>query len=92
MEQYALQNVNNYLNTNINSHLATSVGQISNLYLNVVHFLNTSVNQTSVAALDSCFPELVSKTCRSIASNTIVIYSSTYIVYGGNSAFNYHGI
>ncbi len=53
MEQYALQNVNNYLNTNIYSHLETSGGQSSNLYLNVVHFLNTSVNKTSVAALDS---------------------------------------
>jgi hypothetical protein len=44
MEQYALQNVNNCLNTNIYFYLATSDGQSSNLHLNVVHFFNTSVN------------------------------------------------
>ncbi len=36
--------VNNYLNTNIYSYLETSGSQSSNLYLNVVHFFNTSVN------------------------------------------------
>jgi hypothetical protein len=41
MEQCALKNVNNYLNTNIYSYLD---GKISNLYLNVVHISNTSVN------------------------------------------------
>ncbi len=50
MEQRALKNVNNCLNTNIYSYLVTSGGQSSNLYINVVHFLNTSVNKTSVAA------------------------------------------
>ncbi len=35
-------------------------GQSSNLYLNVVHFFNTSINKTSAAALGSCFPALVS--------------------------------
>jgi hypothetical protein len=30
--------------------IGTSGGQSSNLYLNVVHFFNTSVNLTSVAA------------------------------------------
>jgi len=44
MEQRALQNVNNCLNTNIYSYLETSGGQSSNLYLNVVYFFNTSVN------------------------------------------------
>jgi hypothetical protein len=44
MEQYALKNVSNYLNNNIYSYLQTSGGQSSNLYLNVVHFLNTRVN------------------------------------------------
>jgi len=44
MEQCDLKNVNNYLNTNISSYLETSSGQSSNLYLNVVHFFNTSVN------------------------------------------------
>ncbi len=32
------------------AYLETSSGQSSNLYLNVVHFFNTSVNYTSVAA------------------------------------------
>jgi hypothetical protein len=50
MEQCTLKNVNNCLNTNIYSYLVTSGGQSSNLYLNVVHFLNTSVNKTPVAA------------------------------------------
>ncbi len=49
MEQRALINVNNYLNTNIYSYLETSGGQSCNLYLNVVHFFNTSVDWTSVA-------------------------------------------
>jgi len=49
MEQHALKNVSNCLNTNIYSYLETSSGQSSNLYLNVVHFINTSVNKTSVA-------------------------------------------
>jgi hypothetical protein len=44
MEQCALENVNNYFNTNIYSYLEASGRQISNLYLNVVHIFNTSVN------------------------------------------------
>jgi hypothetical protein len=44
MEQHALKNVNNYLNTNIYSYLETSGGQSSKIYLNVVHFFNTSLN------------------------------------------------
>jgi hypothetical protein len=44
MEQSTLKNVNNYLNINIYSNLETSGGQITNLYLNVVHFYNTSVD------------------------------------------------
>ncbi len=44
MEQHTLKNVNNYLNTNIDSYFETSGGQSSNLYLNVVQFFNTSVN------------------------------------------------
>ncbi len=50
MEQRALKNVNNNLNTNIYSYLETFGGQSSNIYLNVVHFFNTSVNYTAVAA------------------------------------------
>ncbi len=50
MEQCTLKNVNNYLNANIDSYLETSGGQSSNLYLDVVHFFNTRVNKTSVAA------------------------------------------
>jgi hypothetical protein len=60
MELRALKNVNNYLNTNIYSYLETSGDQSSNLYLNVVHFFCTSVNKTSVAARDCCYPALVS--------------------------------
>ncbi len=44
MEQRTLTNVNNYPNTNIYSYLVTSGGQSSNLYLNVVHFFNASIN------------------------------------------------
>jgi hypothetical protein len=44
MEEHALKNVNNCFNTNIYTYLETSGGQSSNLYLNVVHFFNTSVN------------------------------------------------
>jgi hypothetical protein len=44
VEQRALKNVNNCLNTNIYSYLDASGGQSSNQYLNVVHFFNTSVN------------------------------------------------
>ncbi len=43
MEQHALKNVNNSLNTNIYSYLETSGGQSSNLYLIIVHFFNSSV-------------------------------------------------
>ncbi len=38
------KNVNNCLNTNIYSYLETTGGQSFNIYLNVVHFFNTSVN------------------------------------------------
>ncbi len=44
IEQCALKNVNNCLNTNIYSYLETTGGQNFNLYLNVVHFFNTSIN------------------------------------------------
>ncbi len=44
IEQHGLENVNNCLNPNIYSYLETSGGQSSNLYLNVVHFFNASVN------------------------------------------------
>ncbi len=50
MEQYALNNVNNSLNTNIYSYLQKYGDQNYILYLNVVCIFNTSVNQTSVAA------------------------------------------
>ncbi len=38
MEQHALKNANNGLNTNIYSYLGTSGGQSSDPYLNVVQF------------------------------------------------------
>ncbi len=44
MEKHALKIVNNCLNTNIYSYLETAGGQSFNIYLNVVHFFNTSVN------------------------------------------------
>ncbi len=44
MEQNALKNVINCWNTNIPFYLETSGHQNSNLYLNVVHFFNTSAN------------------------------------------------
>jgi hypothetical protein len=50
MEQLALKNVHNCLNTNIFSYLETSCGQSSNLYINVVYFFNTIFNSTSVVA------------------------------------------
>jgi hypothetical protein len=50
MEQHTLRSVNNCLNTNICSYLETSGGQSSNLYLNVVNFLNTRADKKSVAA------------------------------------------
>jgi hypothetical protein len=44
MEQRALKNVNNCLNTNIYSYIETSGVQSFNLYFNVVQFFNTHVN------------------------------------------------
>jgi hypothetical protein len=44
MEQHALKNVKSCLHTSIYSHLETSGGQSSNLYLNVPHLFNTRVN------------------------------------------------
>jgi len=41
---------NNCLNTDIYSYLETCGCKSSDQYINVVHFFNTSVNQTSVAA------------------------------------------
>ncbi len=38
MEEHALKNVSNCLNTNIYFYLETSKGQNYNLYFNVVHF------------------------------------------------------
>jgi len=38
MDQYALKDLNNCLNTNIYSYLETSGGKKYNLYLNVVLF------------------------------------------------------
>jgi hypothetical protein len=43
IEQRTLKNVNNNFNTNIYFYSETFVGQSPNLYINVVHFLNTSV-------------------------------------------------
>ena len=53
MEQSALKNLSNCLNDNIYSYLETSSGQSSNLYLDVVRFLNTGANQTSKSFVES---------------------------------------
>ncbi len=74
MEQHTLKNVNNCLNTKIYPYLETFGGQSSNLCLNAIHFFNTRVNQTSVAALDSCFSALVSNTCYYIGQLQIGIF------------------
>ncbi len=44
MEQHALKNLNNCLNAKMYSYLETSGGQSSNLYLDVVHIFNASIN------------------------------------------------
>jgi hypothetical protein len=49
MEERTFKNINNGLNTNTYSYLVTSGGQSSNLYLNVVHFFDASLNSISVA-------------------------------------------
>ncbi len=49
-ETLTLEKMKNCFNTDIYSYLETSAGQSSNLYLSVVHYFNTSLNQTSVAA------------------------------------------
>ncbi len=43
MEQDALKNVSNYLNTKIKSYFDTYGGQSSNIYLNVVPFLTPAL-------------------------------------------------
>ncbi len=57
----------------------TSGGQSYNLYLNVVHFFNTSVNKTSVADKDSCFPTLVLNTHCSIIEPDIEVQSQLMV-------------
>ncbi len=44
MEQHALNNINNCLDTNIYSYSETSGGQSYDVYLYVVHFFNTRAN------------------------------------------------
>jgi hypothetical protein len=73
MEQRDLKNVNSYLNTNIYSHLETSGDQSSNLFLNVVHFFNTSVIR-HLWQLKTCFAALVSNMCCSIQITALKNY------------------
>ncbi len=42
--EHCFENLNNSLNSNIYSHLETSGGQSSNLYLNATYFFNDCVN------------------------------------------------
>jgi hypothetical protein len=86
MEHHTL-NIKKSLNTSIYSYLKTSGSQSSNLYLNVIHVFNTSVN-TSVAALDSCFLTLVSNTCYSIVWIPRYTTSSSLVVYDTIPAFD----
>jgi len=44
MEQHTLKNTNNCLSLKISSYLETSGDYSSNLHLNVVNFLNASIN------------------------------------------------
>ncbi len=44
MEHHTIKNVSNCWNTNISFYLETYVSQNSDLYLNVFHFFNTSLN------------------------------------------------
>ncbi len=44
IEHHALKNVNKCFDTSFYSYIVTCGGQSSNLYLNVVHFFNNSVN------------------------------------------------
>jgi hypothetical protein len=59
VEQCTYKNVSSCLNTNIYSYIETSGSQSYYLPLKDVHFFNTSVNLTSVTALDCCFLALV---------------------------------
>ncbi len=90
MEQRIFIIVNNCFNTNIYSYLETSGGQSYNPYLNVVHFFNASLNETSVAAQDSCFPALVSNTCCSIPktfhNNFLIV--TYYLETSGGQSYN----
>ncbi len=54
MEQRTFKYVSNCMNTNIYTYLVTFGDKSDNLYLNVVHFFNTGVNQKPMAAKDSC--------------------------------------
>jgi len=55
IEQNALKDVNNCLNTNIYSYLEISGGQISKPYLNVVHFLNARADFSICGSLRHLF-------------------------------------
>ncbi len=71
--------LNNCWNTNISFYLETSCGQNSTLYLNIVHFFNTSVNKTSVVAQDSCFPAQVSNMhCSIVGISKLLIHRAIW--------------
>jgi hypothetical protein len=55
MEQCALKDVNNCLNTNIYSYLETSGGVSYNIYLNVLHFFNTKYQLDIYGSLRQLF-------------------------------------
>ncbi len=49
MEDHTLKNVNNYWNTKFYFYLEKSAFQNCNLYLNLINFVNTCINKTSLA-------------------------------------------
>ncbi len=66
MEQHALKNVNNCLNTNIYSYLETFCGQSYSLF-QMLFIFSTPVLIRHLWNLKTVFPALVPSTCSSIA-------------------------
>ncbi len=79
--QHGLNNVSNCWDTKINFYLETSGSQSYSLYLYVVNLFNASVNYTSVAAEESCFPPLVSK------HSVILVGNSKLGIFGRHTKF-----
>ncbi len=61
-------------------YFETSGHQSSKLYLNVVHFFNTSINYTSMPSKDCYFPALVSNMHYSVAIMLYIIMLSVIML------------